>query len=111
MIDKNKIKEIAERYNLKVEEEYNGSGGLFIEDNQGNRREVSVEELFIDMIVPNSSIRTYKDGWCELKNRLENFLWDLEHSNADEQRINDTKHILKKMNDFEKNINLYNSIN
>jgi len=49
-------------------------------------------------------MKNYKEAWLELKNRLENVLWDMENSKVDEQRIKDIKHTLKKMKDFEDKI-------
>ena len=53
-------------------------------------------------------LKNYEEAWDELKNRLENFLWALEHNHADKQRIKDTKGLIDKMEYFEKEIESQN---
>lgn len=49
-------------------------------------------------------MKDHKDAWIELKSRLENFLWELEQDGKNNERASDVKYILKKMNDFEKQL-------
>ncbi|WP_180954513.1 hypothetical protein [Bacillus sp. V5-8f] len=51
-------------------------------------------------------MENYKDAWFELKVRLENFLWALKNDGKirNRKRIDDIETIIKKMNDFEKEI-------